>query len=263
MTRFIATVMCLLSVRVAAGAQLLEARDAPLVYSHHHLNVTDVGAHVKFFAGTLGGVPATVAGQQIVKFPNVFVFLRQQKPTGGSRGSAVDHIGFSVPALAPVLDRVKGNGFRVVAGATSAPGRAFVMAPDDLLVELVEVKAQKASIALHHVHFTSPDLDHMQTWYGTVIRVKPTPGPDKTLSLPGVRLEFSAARAEVAPTKGRVLDHVGFEIDNLELFVDRLEDIGAPLASLQRMPGLGIPTAFVTDPWGTSVEFTEGLAKIR
>ena len=254
--------VCLLGAPMAASAQLLAAKDAVVGYSHHHLNVTDVAAHLKFFGDTLGGVPMTVAGQQIVKFPNVLVFLRRQAPTGGSKGSSVDHVGFSVPNLAAALARVKANGYPA---RTETPGRAFVTAPDGLEVELVEVKTQPAPSALHHVHFAGPEHTKMQTWYGTVLQVKPKPAAGQTLSLtlPGVQLEFSRTRGEVAATKGRVLDHVGFEVDNLELFLDRLEDIGAPLAAPQRMPGLNIPAAFLADPWGTSIELTEGLDKIK
>ena len=105
--------VCLLAAPLTAGAQLLATKDALVGYGHHHLNVTDVAAHLKFFGETLGGVPAIAAGQQLVKFPNVLVFLRRQPPTGGSKGSAVDHIAFSVPNLATVLGRVKANGYRV------------------------------------------------------------------------------------------------------------------------------------------------------
>ncbi len=95
-------------------AQLLAAKDAPVAYGHHHLNVANIPASVKFFADTLGGAPITVAGRQMVKFPNVIVMLREQKPTGGSKGSSVDHLGFSVPNLRAAVDKIKANGFRMV-----------------------------------------------------------------------------------------------------------------------------------------------------
>ena len=100
------TALALIFLVVAAPsrAQLLAAKDAPVAYGHHHLNVTDIPASLKFFADTLGGAPVTVAGRQIVKFPNVHVMLRQQKPTGGSKGSSVDHLGFSVPDLRAAVD---------------------------------------------------------------------------------------------------------------------------------------------------------------
>src|SRR5262245_13870174 len=62
-----------------ASAQLYAAKDAPIAYGHHHLNVTSIAAHKKFFVDTLGGVPITIAGREIVKFPNGLVFLREQK----------------------------------------------------------------------------------------------------------------------------------------------------------------------------------------
>jgi catechol 2,3-dioxygenase-like lactoylglutathione lyase family enzyme len=264
---------------VPAWAQLLADRDALVVYGHHHLNVTDVAAHTTFFAGTLGGVPITMAGEQIVKFPNVLVFLRRQPPRGGTKGSSVDHIGFSVPNLRAVLDRVRANGYRIVTSAEAPPGwrvkdgigtqagraAAFVMGPDELLVELVEVRAQKVPTALHHVHFAGPQNTDMQTWYGTVFRAKAGPAGARTpsLSLPGVELDFSRTRGEVAGTKGRVIDHIGFEIDRLDSFLVRIEDMGVEPTVMQRLPALGMSTAFINDPWGTSIQLTEGLDDIK
>lgn len=258
-------VVCLLAAPLTASAQLLAAKDALTGYGHHHLNVTDVATHLKFFSNTLGGVPVTAAGQQIVKFPNVLVFLRRQPPTGGSKGSVIDHIAFSVPNLNTVLARVKAGGYAVVSTATSPRVSALVMAPDQLQVELVEVKGQQTPVAMHHVHFNAPDNIVMQTWYGTVLRVKPKDYSSQTVyfPLPGAQLEFTKTPKEMAPTKGRVIDHIGFEVDNMDLFLDRLEDIGAPLTAPTRMPGLGIPSEFLTDPWGTSIELTEGLDKVK
>ena len=257
--------VCVLVAPSTARAQLLAAKDALIGYSHHHLNVTDVAAHLKFFGDTLGGVPATAAGQRFVKFPNVLVFFRRQVPTGGSKGTTVDHVAFSVPDLAATLARVKANGFSIVARHASPRASAMVMAPDGLQVELIEVKRQQGPIAFHHVHFTGPEQLLMQTWYGTVLKVKPktAAGRSLPLSMPGGELEFSRTREEVVGTKGRVIDHIGFEVDNMELFLDRLEDIGAPLTLPQPMPGLGLPAATLADPWGTSIELTEGLDTIK
>lgn len=258
-------VVCLLAAPLTAAAQLLAAKDALTGYGHHHLNVTDVTAHVKFFADTLGGTVVTSSGQPFVKFPNVLVFLRRQPPTGGSKGSVVDHVAFSVPNLAAALARVKAGGYAVISTATSPRVSALVMAPDQLQVELVEVKGQPTPVAMHHVHFHVPDHVVMQTWYGTVLQVKPKDYSSPTVSfpLPGAQLEFTKTPKEMAPIKGRVIDHIGFEVYDMDLFLDRLEDIGAPLTAPSRMPGLGIPSAFLADPWGTSIELTEGLDAIK
>ena len=273
-----------LSLFVAAApsrAQLLAAKDAPVAYGHHHLNVTDIPANLKFFGETLGGTPITVAGRQMVKFPNVLVFLRQQKPTAGSKGSSVDHLGFGVPDLRVAVDRIKANGYRMVTKEEApAPwvvaddigtqaGRdvriAFAMGPDDLKVEIVEVKQQAAPVALHHVHFAGPDNKAMQEWYLKVFGGKPGPtgGTFQSVNLPGVALNFNQAPAAVAATQGRVVDHVGFEITGLPEFLKKVEAMGIKPVNVRDVPDLGVSIGFITDPWGTYIELTEGLKKIQ
>ena len=62
-----------LSCAPAASAQLLAAKDGPVVYGHHHLNVTSLDAHRKFWIDTLGGTPVKLGTipNDIVMFPNV------------------------------------------------------------------------------------------------------------------------------------------------------------------------------------------------
>ena len=66
-------------------------------------------------------------------------------------------------------------------------------------------------------------------------------------------------------TAGRAVDHVGFEVKNLDEFCKRLEAKGIRLTSpYRRVPELNnIGTASVTDPWGTIVELTEGLREVN
>jgi catechol 2,3-dioxygenase-like lactoylglutathione lyase family enzyme len=60
------------------------------------------------------------------------------------------------------------------------------------------------------------------------------------------------------------VDHIGFEVKNLEAFTKQLEAQGIKLAvPYRRVDALNISIAFVTDPWGTSIELTEGLDKIQ
>src|SRR5215813_5768592 len=90
-------------------AQLLVAKDGPVVYGHHHLNVTSIEAHKKFWVDTLGGktVKIGTSPNEVVMFPNVLVFLRQQAPTGGTKGTTVNHIAFAVKNLRQTIDRAK------------------------------------------------------------------------------------------------------------------------------------------------------------
>jgi catechol 2,3-dioxygenase-like lactoylglutathione lyase family enzyme len=271
----------LLATAVPASAQLTAAQSAPVTYGHHHLNVASLPAALTFFAETLGGTPITVAGRQIVKFPNVLVFLREQKPTGGTKGTSMDHLGFSVTNLRTTLGTVKANGFRVVTKEEApAPwvvadeiarqaGRdiaiAYVMGPDDVKVELVQVANQPAPIALHHVHFAGPDNTAMQDWYVKVFGATANPpgGTFLSATLPGVSLNFNQVASAVTGTQGRALDHVGFEITGLPAFLKKVEAMGIKPVNVRDVPDLGVSIGFITDPWGTYIELTEGLKKIQ
>ena len=275
--------LCVLLLRgEPASAQLSAAKDGPVVYGHHHVNATSVAAHTRFFVDGLGGVPTTIAGRQIVAFPNVLVFLREQAPTGGSIGTTADHLGLAVPDLRPVIAKLKAHGYRMITrdavpadwavtdDITSSPagGRpiAFVLGPDDLKVELVQIADQQAPAMLQHVHFFGPDRDAMQAWYVKVFGARAgaaAPGARfLTATLPGVSLNFTASPTPVVGTKGRVVDHVGFEIDDLPTFLRKLEAMGITPENVRQVPDLGIAIAFITDPWGTLIELTEGLDKI-
>jgi len=273
--------LCLFVAASSSQAQLLVAKDAPVAYGHHHLNVTSIPADVKFFE-TLGGTPITVAGRSIMKFPNVLVFLREQKPTAGTKGSSVDHIGFGVPDLRVMVDKIKAAGYRMVTkeeapsppwvaadDIATQPGRdvriAFAMGPDDLKVEIVEVKTQTVPVALHHVHYAGPDNTAMRDWYVKVFGAKPgNPGGTfESATLPGVSLNFNKAPAGVAGTQGRAVDHIGFEIANLPEFLKKVEAMGIKPVNVRDVPDLGVSIGFITDPWGTYIELTEGLKKIQ
>src|SRR5437762_6286831 len=90
--------LAMVAVTTRAFAQLTTAKDGPIVYGHHHLNVTNVEDHKKFWVDTLGGTAVTIGTSttDIIRFPNVFIFLRAQAPKGPTKGSTVNHIGFSV-----------------------------------------------------------------------------------------------------------------------------------------------------------------------
>src|SRR5438477_5294656 len=207
----VASTLLVLAPAPHASAQLVSAKDGPIVYGHHHLNTTNMDAQKKFFVDTLGGTVVKLgANQEIVKFPNVLIFFRAtQAPTGGTRGTTVNHIGFSVPNLRQMVDKVKANGFQMItkteaaadrtvkddiAGPAQAGGAsiAFAQGPDDLKVEFVEAAQQTIPITLHHVHFFNPKNMEMQAWYVKTFGATPrTGGAFPQGILPGVALNFS------------------------------------------------------------------------
>jgi catechol 2,3-dioxygenase-like lactoylglutathione lyase family enzyme len=270
----------------AARAQILVGKDGPVVYGHHHLNTTDMAAQKKFFIDTLGGTLVRLGQnqQEIIKFPNVLIFFRpMQAPTGGTIGTTVNHIGFSVPNLRPVVEKIKANGFKMItsdsvaanvkvtddiAAASPTTNIAFALGPEATKVELVEVKAQTAPIQLHHVHFFGQQNTEMEAWYvktfGAKARAANPGAAFVSADLPGVALNFTPSPTPTVGTTGRALDHIGFEIKNLEAFTKKLEADGIKLdRPYTKVAALGIAIAFIKDPWGTNIEMTEGLDQVQ
>jgi hypothetical protein len=53
-------------------------------------------------------------------------------------------------------------------------------------------------------------------------------------------------------------------VKGLEEFTKKLEAQGIKLnVPYRQVPALGIAIAFITDPWGTYIELTEGLDKVK
>ena len=64
-------------------------------------------------------------------------------------------------------------------------------------------------------------------------------------------------------SRGTTVNHVGFEVKNLEEFCKKLEAQGIKFdRPYQTVPALGIAIAFITDPWGTYIELNEDLDKV-
>jgi predicted enzyme related to lactoylglutathione lyase len=114
----------------------------------------------------------------------------------------------------------------------------------------------------HQVHFFTPDIDAMQKWYVTNFGAGAQGfGKVKLGNLDGVTLIFSPTDTPVTGTKGRALDHIGFEVKGLEGFTKTLEANGVKLDTpYRKIPQMGFAVAFLTDPWGTRIELTERSA---
>jgi catechol 2,3-dioxygenase-like lactoylglutathione lyase family enzyme len=143
-------------------------------FAHVHLFATDVNDTTDWYAKHLGLEPrrkgrvprpagdmATLAGIWINSFRcdnvSLIVFgkpdrdppppwwrdppLRALQPT---QGRVIDHLAFSYRAIEPVFERMKQAGVKVVRPIGTDPSLKlksfFVLAPDDVLVEIVEAK---------------------------------------------------------------------------------------------------------------------------
>jgi catechol 2,3-dioxygenase-like lactoylglutathione lyase family enzyme len=266
-----------------ASAQLVAAKEGPVVYGHHHLTVSNLDAAKKFWVDAMGGTMVKVGTSttEVVKLPNVLIFMRQAAPTGGTKGTTVNHIGFSVPNVRAAVAKIKAAGYPIVtqqenlspatfdgdiATITATKANiAFLMGPDELKVELFEISAQTEPMKLHHVHFFGGPNAEMRAWYAKTFGATPRDTPNFFVAaLPGLDMNFTKVDTPVVGTRGRSLDHLGFEVRNLEAFCKQLEAQGVKFdRPYTQVAALGIAIAFLTDPWGTYIELTEGLDKVN
>ena len=250
-----------------ASAQLFALKDGPVVMGHIGLNSTSTAEHRKFWS-TLGGTPVSPFKREMFHFPNIYVSPGHgTNPTGGTTGTTVDHIAFRVPQLRPVLSRMAAIGYPEVGEAPQQDRQsqgAFLMGPDGIKVEVVEDTNTPYMIAVDHIHYAGPDARTMRDWYAKALNAKPgTRGTALAAELPGVALLFQTATRPVVGTAGRVLDHVTFEVRDLAGFCERVQAGGIKLDRPHtRQTTMNLGVAFLTDPWGTSVELTEGYDRI-
>ena len=270
-------------------AQLEPPNDTGVSMGQVGLVVRNLEANVKFFQ-MLGGTPMKIDGVDVVKFPGIFVFITKGNPvpigkrrtevfcgcpTDGIESSVVNHIGFNVQNYSESYDLFSKAGFHIE-NFHDAKGRSFFFTPDGLMLEIAESKRLQTPAGEFHVHtfvndMPPKDRDHqvvpfeMFLWYhqmfGTNLTVGP-PGSGLGDSVPGGLLRISQTREELTPTKGHVMDHIGFEVKNLEAFCRQLGAHGVKLdAPYSTTRHKSFASAELTDPWGTSIELTEGLNK--
>jgi catechol 2,3-dioxygenase-like lactoylglutathione lyase family enzyme len=259
-------------------AQLSKPNAAGVAMGHLHYHVRDVEANKRFWLA-LGGKPVTIAKTNAIQFPGVFVVLTKGESSGGTAGSVVNHVAFRVPSLAALQ----------AAGLTvqlleQFPGVGSVTSPEGERIELFDNTATNttftldagqtdagadrhnhpvtAAIVAYHIHLYLPEGSESKAkeWYAKTFGAVPGmrwryPAAD----LPGINMNFSDNKQPMVPTRGRMLDHIGFEVKDLSAFCRKLEAAGVKFDVPVGKDPSGFSRALLTDPWGTSIELTEGF----
>lgn len=231
---------------------------------HVHLSVQDVDAQRKFWVA-FGGTPVKNGALELIQFPGVYVMLRKGDPSGPSVGSVINHVGFNAKDSAASVVKWKAAGLNPEAG--NNPGQYFFTTADGLRIEIIEDKNIEVPLKFHHVHFNFPPNESTaaQAWYARTFDARPgLRGRQKAGDIPGANLTYGEAKEQTVPTKGRALDHIGFEVPDMEQFAQKLEAQGLKFDIAPRtVPNGTTKIAFITDPWGTYIELTQGLAPAK
>ena len=108
-----------------AQAAIFPPNAAGVTMGHWHLNSKDPEATKKILVA-MGGNAVKFGNRDIVKFPGVAVFLTQggnAKPaSGGTVGSVINHVGFTVTNTAAAVAAWKAAGVSVFLNVRFAPG---------------------------------------------------------------------------------------------------------------------------------------------
>ncbi|MSO30353.1 MAG: hypothetical protein EXQ48_05325 [Acidobacteria bacterium] len=267
-TRLLATfVLALMLAAGAVSAQTLPFNDAGVTNGHWHLASKDVAANEKIFVA-MGGRAFQAGGRHRVMFPGVMIILDAAPgtppPSGPSEGSVVNHVGFIVNNVQEQVARWRNAGVPVSPGNNGRLDQAFVNTPDGLRIEILENKNQTVPIQSEHVHFFLPEtaIAQSQAWYVRLFGAKAGVRNNAPIAdIPGVQLRFAKADAAQVPTKGRILDHIGFDVKDLKAFITMLEANNVKLDRPYSVNDSGVGIAFITDPWGTYIEINERPAQ--
>jgi len=245
-----------------ASAQLLPPNGNRAVsMGHLHLTVADVDAQRKFWTD-FGGKPVKNGMLDLIEFPGIYVMLRKGTPTGGTVGSVVNHVGFYAKDSDAMAAKWAAAGIKAEKG--NAAGQYFITTTEGVRIEIQQDKTIAAPLVFSHIHFNFPadQVTEAEAWYSRNFDATPVKmGRYENGILAGGRLTFADVKEAQAPTKGRALDHIGFEVPNLDFEYQLLTLRGLKFDAEPRVVNDGkTKVAFLTDKWGTYIELTEGLA---
>lgn len=256
--------LCLLAVSAATLlAQLPAPNEAGVSMGHLHFIVPNPDIQKQLFIDLFGAEVTHSGSLELLRLPGIYIviFKGATPPTGGTNGSVVNHIGFEVKDYAAF--KAKAMAAHVAWQELTPNVQGFATFPDDIRFEIMENKDLATPVALHHIHEQVTDQKAALAWYLKEFGAREGTRRNTAMALiPGGEVDFLRAPMAQAPTKGRSLDHIGFEIRNLKAFCEKLKADGVPFDfDYREMPQLGgLKIAFVIDPNGTRIELTEGLA---
>src|SRR6186997_196897 len=255
---FVALLLASTLTAGAAAAQPAAFNEIGLTMGHWHIVSKDVEANKKLFLA-MGGKLYMPGGNPLIMFPGLYINLNfgTEKGDGGTEGSVINHVGFIVDNVQQRVAQWKAAGVPVLPGLNNRLDQAFVVTPDGVRIEILEDKTQTMPIRHEHVHLSLPEseIPKAQAWYAKTFGGKTgTRNNAPVVDLPGAQIRFARADTKQAPTRGRVLDHIGFDVKDHAAFVKGLEAQGIKLDEPPRKSPSGNTVTYITDPWGTRVE---------
>ena len=247
--------LCVMSLATPASAQSYR----PIV-DHVHLAAPDPAAAVAWYQKYFGGVTMAEAADRLL-LGDVRIIFSKRENALPSQGSAVDHIGFSVPNLEATMKAFESGGVKIATPAREVPGLfplAFIEDPWGTRIEVVQ---DSAKLGFHHIHLRGADPAAMLAWYAAQFggRVGKLKDRIDGIDLSGVWI--LAQRGEAVPSQGHSIDHIGFRPLDVDAAVAELKTKNVKITTEPRpltfANGVTARIAFAEAPDGVRIELVQ------
>lgn len=296
--RLIHLLLAVLLAVVSVSAQQPTTGAPPAQFHHVHLNVTDPQAAINFYTskfdcekGRFAGVMDAVWAQK-----SWLLFNKVSKPPAWEPVSSIWHIGWGAEDMRSTYQKHLDSGTKFFEPLTDISDLArfpnfyyaYVEGPDHALIELNTAPHHRFG----HLHLFSEDPVGAGEWYmkylGIARRTATPPsreprfyrdnqvGPSASFNVGNVNfiifpVQFSqkfyarywqAGETKLAPSKGRVIDHLAFSVDDLAALVERLKKDGVKIVTgIKTDKQTKMKHAFVEGPDRILLELVEGHAQ--
>jgi hypothetical protein len=238
---------------------------------HHIFRAKDVDVANKFWM-TLGGEPAALANIKLMKFPGVLLFISAPRgttpptpaqPIPGNHGTTVEYVTFKVKDLKESLAKWKAAGIEPMKEYKDVT----LLGPDDVQVRIIEDKNLSIPIASDGLVMNVANVQEVSSWYAKWFGAKVSrSGSEMIAEIPGARIVFHETKDPIAPMKGHSFALLGFEVKDLPGFVKKYQDAGGKFdgtGAIATSAAANLSVIQLTDPWGTSIEVSQGLAAVK
>lgn len=267
MRRFVRSVLSAAAIAIGfAGAAAAQAKMI-LPYDHIHLNEPAAEASQWWETNIPGGRRITEAPNRIMYGSTRLMFLGAQS-SGGSQGSVIEHLGFSVPDLDAKMRELAAIGAKVIEPVHDVKGlykTALIESPWGTQIQLVQ---DTELLGLHHVQLRAPDPDAAYAWLldkfgGERVRIKGQVDSVKYAGVPGFSMVYIiAARGASAPSQGRAIDHIGWRstaaiLDTKAMLEGKQVQLTSQPRPLNLPNGPPINFFYVAGPDGARIEIVE------
>ena len=237
---------------VAVGPKVARAAE----YHHVHITNSSPAKGVEWYSDHMGCEPladrddaARCDGAEVVFVP--------QSTRGGTQGTGINHIGFSVPDLTAKMNEfeaigVRGSGIRLQrfpdgSMVQDIPGLfkiAFIFDPWGTRIELVE---DDEYLGFHHIHLSATDPEATLAFYRDVMGGEPASlrGRLDGLLFDDVWLLVSEHPEGTTPatTEARAIDHIGFIVNDLDAAAGDMRQQGVRFQQEPTVPENGRTSA--------------------